>query len=173
MNIWVKILSYAVAIGIAIYIIDSEIVQSLITRITPVKYVAEFVAGMLYTSLLTIPISVAMLASIAETSNIYFIALLGGIGAMCGDYILMNFFSTVSHKIHLTGKFKNLEKIPKSLLRVLGILCLMVPVPDEAAMTLLGINKMRVKTFVLIVYPAKAFGIFMVTLGAVSVLGVA
>lgn len=171
MKILTRILAYTATIAVAIFILDSEIVQSLILRLTPIKYVAEFVAGMFYTSLITTPISIAMLASIAETSNIYFIAAVGGLGAVCGDFLLMNVFSKLSREIKIKKKPKIIKKIPAYFLRVIGIFCLILPVPDEVAMALLGISKIQIKTFILIVYPAKAMGILLVTLGASNLLG--
>ena len=169
MRIALRILGYVITFTAAFLILDSAVAQDLLSRIVPITFVAEFVAGMFYTSLITTPISIALLTTLSTTSNIYFVALIGGVGAVVGDFLILNVFSKIGSTITIRNRKPRFHtKIPKSLLRTLGVLCLILPVPDEVAMALLGISRISTRMFILVVYPAKALGIFMVTLGVSS-----
>lgn len=167
-----KLFLYGVVIVFALWLLDTEIIKDLVIKITPLKYVAEFVAGALYTTVLTVPLSIALLASLSEVSNIYLIVAIGSIGAVFGDFLLMNIVTRIRRTILIRKEKRprHAHKIPKPFLIIAGIACLALPVPDEVAMTLLGISEIRTKTFIFVVYPAKAIGIFFVTLFAANVL---
>ncbi|MDP3402797.1 MAG: hypothetical protein Q8S35_02475, partial [bacterium] len=111
MTFW-RIIGYSAVILGAFVIFTSETVQDLFAYVVPVRYVAEFAAGMLYTSLITTPLSLALLAALSESSNIYIIALVGGAGAVFGDFIRFNFFSSAGIHIHLRNCITCMPWIP-------------------------------------------------------------
>ncbi len=164
MTFW-RIIGYSAVILGAFVIFTSETVQDLFAYVVPVRYVAEFAAGMLYTSLITTPLSLALLAALSESSNIYIIALVGGAGAVFGDFILLNFFSSAGKHIHIRKCITCKPWIPTWAVRFVGVACLILPLPDELAMAFLGIRKIRVSTFIMLVYPAKTLGILLAALG--------
>lgn len=166
-----KIVGYLLLLGAGILLLHADFTQHLIAEISKWEVIRELFAGLLYTSLFTIPISVELLHGISETSNIYFIAIIGGIGATVGDFLLMKLVQkmrTSATPQRITKRVKK-SKLQDFLMKFLGFACFMLPVPDEIAVTLLGLQRITPRIFFLIVYPAKTLGIFMVTTGASAI----
>jgi uncharacterized membrane protein YdjX (TVP38/TMEM64 family) len=156
---------FIVAVAIAFIIATSETFQAFVLQLVPVFIIAELIAGGLYTSFLTVPISISLFSVMAQESSIWLIVFIGAIGATIGDFIIMNVFHKTSQRVQIKSqKWKHLHKnrTAKAAMTALGLLCLAAPVPDEVAMSILGITRISIKNFILLVYPAKAFGIFLV-----------
>ncbi len=167
------IVIFAAAIAVAVVITRSEGFRSLLLQLTPLSVVAELIAGGLYTSFLTVPISFSLLSVIAEHSNIYYIAAVGGVGATIGDYIIMRLIIHARQNMPISQPAKY-SRVGKSMpiqiaLTIVGLLCLATPVPDEIAMGILGITKIRLSAFIMLVYPAKSLGILGVLLSLQAV----
>src|SRR5690606_27990095 len=109
---------YFITILVAVVILRSSMVHDLLLSVVPFVFFAEFIAGFFYTSIVTVPISVSLLSVLSETSNIYFISLAGGLGAVTGDFLIMR----ISEKIRRGIKIKKpswTKKIPRSVLLIL------------------------------------------------------
>lgn len=159
------IVVFLAALAAAFIIATSEAFRVHVLQLVPVFIIAELIAGGLYTSLLTVPISLSLISVLVEERNLWLIVFVGAIGATVVDYVIMNVFHKASRKIEAkSSKWERLRKNRTAgvALRVLGLLCLATPVPDEVAMSILGITRISLKNFILLVYPAKAFGIFLV-----------
>ena len=160
-----KFILFFLAIAVALIVSTSEIFKFYILQLAPIVIIAELVAGGLYTSIITVPISVSLFSVLVQESSIGLIIFVGAIGATIGDYIIMNVFHKASKRVRIKSKrWMRLRKSKRAkvALKTLGLLCLALPVPDEVAMSILGISRIRLKHFILLVYPAKAFGIFLV-----------
>lgn len=158
---------FAAAVALTVFIASSEAFHNLIVQLAPIALLAELVAGALYTSFLTIPISLSVLSVLASEGNLLFIAVVGGIGATIGDFVIMSMIQRAGSSLHIkSAKWSRFKKnrTSKILLAVLGVICLALPVPDEVAMGILGITHLKLKTFILLVYPAKTAGILAVLL---------
>ncbi len=166
---------FLISISIAWWIVKSGILLGAINLVLPVKFLAEFIAGMLYTSFLTTPISVASFIVIADQNNPIIAALIGGIGAVFADLLIMKFFlrnkfirddlSTISRDF----KLKIVTRILKALhleflIIILGLLIIASPLPDELGLTLLSQTKIKFKQLAPVLYIANTLGIMMITI---------
>ena len=137
--------------------------------------VAAFVAGMFFTSVMTTAPAIAFLGVLALQLNPFVLALVGGVGAVCGDYLIFAFVrdrvsGDLGYLIQKEGGarlFKIFErKTFRWLLPFIGGLIIASPLPDELGLALLGVAKLRTSRFVLISFTFNALGILLIALAA-------
>lgn len=136
---------------------------------------ASFVAGLFFTSLLTTAPAIAVLGELAQEGNLLLVAAVGAVGSVMGDYLIFVF---VRDRVSRDAEF--LLRGPRAM-RVLhvfkhrrfrrilpwvGALIVASPLPDELGLALLGISKLRTKSFFFISYAMNFAGI--VAIGLVA-----
>lgn len=133
--------------------------------------IASFVSGIFWTSIFTIaPASVAF-AHIAEYAPSIAVALWGGLGAMCGDLVLFFFIrdrfandliDSIKPKVakHILNSFH--LGFMKWLSPLLGALIIASPLPDELALTLMGLSKVRVAILIPVSFVMNTLGIYLI-----------
>lgn len=137
----------------------------------PLRFVAEFLAGIFYTSLLTAPIAMAMLLVIASTNNPILTALVAGVGAAFGDLVIVTFFrrglakdvDMISHELHIR-RINNFLKKWKldSITPLLGAIIIASPLPDELGLLLLGASKLKYYQLAILTYALNTAGILLI-----------
>lgn len=139
----------------------------------PLRFISEIMAGILYTSFLTSPISVAMLVVLAEDNNPIITALLAGVGAVLGDLLILRFFrEKLSSDLNMVSKELQLKKINGFLQKLrldfvvplMGAIIIASPFPDELGLIMLGISKLRYQEIALISYILNTAGILLIVL---------
>lgn len=163
---------FILSLSFAWYILKSGILNNLIEVLLPVRFLAEFVAGFLYTSFLTTPVALAMILILAQDSNPIILALLGGLGASLGDLIIVKFFRSkeLSSDVDLAAHELHLNKINKFLSKwnlefitpFLGALAIMSPFPDELGLMLIGASKLKNSQIFLITFFLNVAAILLV-----------
>jgi len=161
---------FILSLSVAWWIIKSGVVHQIIDNILPFQFFAEFVTGMLYTSFLTSPISVAMLLSLATESNPIIIALLGGLGAASMDLLMVKFFRKNTADINEASHELRLQRINKFLktwnieflVPLLGALIIASPFPDEIGLLMLGASKLKYRDLAIITYLLNTAGILLI-----------
>lgn len=162
---------------LAYFIFSNNSVQNYVHSLGNYGYLGIFIAGMFFTFGFTTPLSVGYFI-IANPSNIYLAALLGGIGAVMGDLFIFNliewsfmdeFKRLKNEKImkaannfinHALGK-----KIQLYLMYALAGLIIASPLPDEAGVIMLaGLTKINVKMLAIISLIFNTLGIFVLLL---------
>jgi len=148
-----------ISIGIALAIILSNygLIDKFISSIREYYFLASFIAGIFFTSAFTIaPASIA-LVKIAEYAPTPVVVIWGALGAMIGDLILFFFIKdrfyddivkAIKPKVmrHIMHSFH--FGFLKWLSPIIAALVIVSPLPDEFAMALFGMSK--IKTAVLI-----------------------
>lgn len=139
-------------------------------------YIGFFVAGMFFTSAFTTAPAIVLLGEFAQHNNILTVALLGGIGAVVGDFILFTF---VKDRVSIDLKYifelsRGRNPLIKRLSAVfharlfrffapfVGGLIIASPLPDELGVTILGLSKMNNKVFLLISLCFNIIGIYVI-----------
>ncbi len=161
-----------ISIGIIFIILISRvgILDLIINAVKDYYIVASFIAGIFFTSAFTIAPSSVVLIHMSSYAPIPLVVLFGALGAMCGDLILFFFIrdhfaddlmktlkkSTVRHILH-SFHFGFL----KWLSPVLGALIIASPVPDEFAVTLLGLSKTKTIVLVPLSFIMNLLGLYM------------
>jgi hypothetical protein len=133
--------------------------------------VASFIAGVFFTSAFTLaPASIA-LVKLAEQAPLPWVALWGGLGAMCGDLILFFFIRdrfaedlkhVVSKKLARSFMHTFHFGFLKWLSPVLGALLIASPLPDELGVSLMGMSKVRTAVLMPVSFVMNVLGIYLI-----------
>lgn len=166
---------FLISCFLAFLLIQNGTVDSFITKILPVQYLAEFVAGMLFTSFLTTPFSFALFYVLSDSVHPLQIAIIGGMGACLGDMLIVSIFRN-----SFFDDFKTLEKTLKlkkvfhffhhshfnHMAPLLGVLIIASPFPDELGLIMLGASKLKTIQLIILTFIINTAGIFFISLAA-------
>jgi hypothetical protein len=162
-----------VSIVFAVYLVKTGTVYSIIAALGELKYIGIFIAGMFFTSVFTTAPSIVVLGEFAHSVPLWQLALVGGAGAVVGDYIIFRFMKghvskdiefllSVQKRNRLKHIFKT--KLFRYFVPFIGALIIASPFPDEIGITLLGLSKMDEKVFFPISFTFNALGIVVIGL---------
>ena len=158
------------SIIVTIVLIKTNAIINLINSTKEYEIIASFIAGIFYTSIFTVVPATAAIIEIAQKSNPFLIALVGGFGALLGDYIIFRYIrdnisgyiSSIARKIRHESILES--KIFSFSFAIIGAVIVASPLPDEIGLALMGITKMRTLYFVPISYFLNSIGIFVLAL---------
>ena len=169
-----KLAVFLLVLGLSLYLINFQDKSALSGQSIPVKLLFAVMSGVLYTSFLTAPLSIALFVVLATTTNVYLVTLFGGIGAVLGDLLILKFFRTVfvafSFLTHKTI-FKGLKKIFRTLhldliSLIIGMVIVASPFPDELGLILLGVSSLSYFKLIVITFTLNSLGILIILLAA-------
>lgn len=132
-------------------------------------YLGAFIAGVLFVSTFTVPISVVILSVLNSHLSLPEICLAAGIGAMLGDFVmfhlvkddLMEELKPVEKYIEGTHLWKLLHtRHFQWTLPVIGAIFIMTPLPNELGISLLKLARMPTPEFTLVSFLLNLVGIF-------------
>jgi hypothetical protein len=155
------------------YFAESTIIQNLINKIGEYGYVSAFIAGIFFVSTFTVTPAAVVLFNLAHDLNPYIVAILAGIGAVIGDYVIFRFLrDNVFEELkpffldHGGSYIARLFHSPYFvwLFPVFGALIIASPLPDEAGVSLLSLSKLKNWQFILLSFILNATGIFIVVM---------
>ena len=157
------------------YLIQLPVTDQAIKQIGNLGYLGAFVAGIFFVSTFTVAPAGLVLYRLAENLHPVEVALLAGLGAMVGDYIIFRFMkdkvfeelAPLFRQLH-TPKVRTLFKSPYFgwLMPLTGALIIASPVPDEVGVSMLGLSKIRPWQFFLVTFTLNALGIFLIVTAA-------
>ncbi len=155
----------------AIALARSGVVQEFFLITPESTLVGIFLAGVLFTSLFTTPIAIAMFVSMAPGVDVLSMAAIGATGAVLGDLLIFGlirftFQADVQHLLSLP-KYKRLfhvfqRRLFRWFLPFIGALIIASPLPDELGIGLMGVSKMKVTSLIAISYVMNAIGIALI-----------
>jgi|SRR3989344_3126952 len=163
--------SVLLSIFVAIFLASNETFKSWLLHLGSLEYLGALFAGTLFVSSFTAAISIVVVAIMTENINPMALALIGGVGAVIGDYLIFKFVRSHLQEelMMLFGKQETsyVKRILRSkyiswMLPILGAFIIASPLPDELGVSLLGMSKMSDAKFILISYISNAVGILMV-----------
>ena len=170
----IKDLLFVVAsIVIALILVRTGILRVALDSTRGLEFVESFVAGMFFTSVFTTALATVVLGEIAQSGSIFWVALLGGLGALMGDLIIFLFirnrlaedFGSLIQKTssgRLIAIFK--LRIFRWLVPLLGALVVASPLPDELGLAMMGLSKMKTSLFIPVSFVLNATGILIIGL---------
>ena len=164
-----------IGIAIAIFLTETGLLSLFLSSFNNYNIFASFFVGIFFTSVFTLaPASIA-LANIAAESSVPSVALWGAVGAMCGDLILF-FFIRDRFYVDIINVMKpsKVKKILHSfhfgflkwLSPILGSIIIASPLPDELAISLLGMSKIKATVLMPIAFIGNYVGIYLLALFA-------
>ncbi|MCC7500537.1 hypothetical protein IT396_01900 [Candidatus Nomurabacteria bacterium] len=161
----------------AIVIVETQAVPALLSYFHADTAIASFLAGMFFTSVVTTAPAIAVLGELSLESNLFVVAVFGGLGAVLGDYFIFAFVrDRVSEDIaHLVSgrkwaRYRALlrRRTFKRVLPFIGGFIIASPLPDELGLALLGMSHVRTSKFAIISFTFNAIGIFLIGMVARS-----
>ncbi len=164
---------FILSLSSAWWLIKSGYLHSLIEAILPLKFISEIAAGILYTSFLTSPLSVAMLVVLAQENNPVMTALLAGVGAAFADILMLKFFrGQLSSNLNQVSEqlgFKKFNILLQKLhlgfvLPLVGAIIVASPLPDELGLIMLGVSKLKYREIAVLTYILNTAGILLIVL---------
>jgi len=176
MNFWKRwkypyLTGVLISVLIAIILAQNETFKSWLLNLGSLEYIGALLAGMLFVSSFTVAISTVVIAIMTQNLHPMAIALIGGVGAVMGDYLIFKLVrSNIQKELGLlfgkeaTSHVKALihSKYIAWTLPIIGVFIIASPLPDELGVSLLGISKMSEAKFILISYISNAVGILMI-----------
>ena len=163
------------SLALFIYLAKTPTADTVISRIGDLGYFGAFLAGVLFVSTFTVAPAAVVLYYLASSLQPFEIAIIAGLGAMTGDYIIFRF---IKDKIFLElqplflkfGKpyFKTVYTSPYFawILPLSGAFIIASPFPDEVGVSMLGLSKIKRWQFILVTFTLNAVGIFLVVSAA-------
>ncbi len=165
----------ALSIVVAALLGSSDVLQNLLDATESLRFIGSFFAGMLYTSLFTTAPAIVAIGQISQSHSPLEVALVGGLGALIGDFFLFHFVRDslsphlLSH-VHIFHTRHIRRLFSRGPLRwvspILGTLIIASPLPDELGLIFLGFSKTKTTVFVSLSYLANFIGIL--TIGIVA-----
>ncbi len=161
----------AAGIAITFFLSRAGVVDEMIVAFTNHTILASFLAGIFFTSTFTIaPASVAI-AHIAEHAPIPQVALWGALGAVVGDLILFLFIKDrftddlmslvkPSTKRHILNSFH--VGFMKWISPIIGTIIIASPLPDEFAVSILGMSKIKISLLIPLSFVGNVIGIYFI-----------
>lgn len=160
-----------ISVLLAIILAQNQIFKDWLLHLGSLEYIGALLAGMLFVSSFTAAISIVVIGIMAENLNPMALGLIGGVGAVIGDYLIFKLVRS-----HLQGELamlfgKDGTSYVKTLIRsryiawmlpIIGVFIIASPLPDEMGVSLLGISKISEAKFILISYISNAVGILMI-----------
>lgn len=175
-NFWKKwkypyLTAVLISILVAIILLQNQNFEDWVLNLGSWEYIGALFAGMLFVSSFTAAISIAVIAIMTENINPVALGLIGGVGAVMGDYLIFKLVrSNFQHELAMlfgkegTSYIKAFihSKYIAWMLPIIGVFIIASPLPDEMGVSLLGISQISEAKFILISYISNAVGILMV-----------
>lgn len=141
-------------------------------------YAAAFLGGALYAFGFTAPIGAGLFLSFSQQSNVFFLAIVGGLGAFTADYLILktirlsfqdefNRLKKVPVMVELSRRFSEhlSERLKQYLLLGMAGFFIASPLPDEIGISLLaGFTRINERTFAVVSFILNTMGILILLL---------
>lgn len=167
------------SILIAIILLRTDALVQILTTSQELERLGSFIAGLFFTSIFTTAPAIVTLGEIAEVNPVLSTAFFGALGALTGDLIIFRFVKDrisghVTELLTHIGVGKRVRALFKLkffrwLTFLIGGLIIASPLPDELGITLLGLSKMRMLSFILLSFVFNFYGILIIGIIARSI----
>lgn len=165
---------FILSLSVAWWLIKTGLLHSLLATILPIRFLADFLTGLFYTSFLTSPIAVVMLFVISESGgNPIITAIVAGFGAMLGDLLIVKLFreklardvNVITHELQLQRVTKLLQMLKlEFIVPLFGAIIIASPFPDEVGLMMLGASKLKYQEIMVLTYVLNTAGILFLLL---------
>ncbi|GIU68282.1 MAG: hypothetical protein KatS3mg001_132 [Candidatus Pacearchaeota archaeon] len=171
-----KFIFFLFLVLLAYYIFSLNFTKSFIENLEEFSYIGSFIAGFFMAYGFSAPFGIAYFL-ILESKNLIFHAILGGIGAAFGDFVIFKFI-----KLSLKKEFYELKKVSiikgienaiknnknilirHYLIYVFAGIIIALPVfPDEFGVSMLaGLTTVKIKKLLIIAFILHSLAIFLI-----------
>ena len=167
-DLWVIVFSVMIAVIFA----KSSLLDSLLGSIQDFYLIGSFVAGLFFTSIFTTAPAIIVLGTLGASFNPWIVAIIGGFGALIGDFVIFNFMKGhISEDIdYLLSQTKSKrirhifkQRLVRWSLAFFGALIIASPLPDELGLALMGMSKLSTTKFAILSFSFNALGILVIS----------
>ena len=160
-----------VSIVLLFYFANTLFVKNIIYNIGNLGYLGVFIVGIFFVSTFTVAPASIVLFYLSKEIHPLEIALIAGLGAALGDYLIFRFlkdrvFEELKPIFLKFGDFHffNIFSTPYFawLAPVVGAIIIASPFPDELGISLLGISDMKNWKFLILSFVLNSVGIFLI-----------
>ncbi len=145
------------------------------------SYLGIFVVGFFFTSVFTVPPAIVALGQLSLIYPWPLVVILGALGAACGDYFLFRFVkdriaADAAYFLRNSTRYRRImhlatERKFRYLALAFAVVLIASPLPDETALTILGVSRSKVRDVILLTFLANAIGITLIAIAAGSIAG--
>ena len=169
----------AISVGFAVYLSKSGIAHKFIASFGELKWLGVIFAGIFFTSIFTAAPSIVLLGQLADTTPLLVLGVLGGLGAMLGDYVIFKFVrdrmaEDLKYLLSFTRQKRFSEIFKTELFRFfmpfVGAIIIASPFPDEIGVAMLGLSKVKTNFFLILSFLLNGTGIFIIGFIANSII---
>lgn len=163
----------------AVLIAKSGAVEQLLALTRDVGTLGSFIAGIFFTSILTLAPATVILGEISQTTSLIHVALYGAMGAVVGDllifFIIRDGITDDITTFLGSSRFKRFflllrNKRMKWISPIVGALIIASPLPDELGIAIMGFSKIKTALLIPISFVMNVIGIALVGLVARSLI---
>jgi hypothetical protein len=167
-NLTKDLLIIVFSIAVAILMVKTGALETLLLSTQEVKFLGSFVAGMFFISIFSAAPAGVVLVELARSCPVLEVALWGGLGALVGDLIIFSFAKDrlgedLSDLVKQATHKKLSSILQLKLFRwtvpFLGALIVASPFPDELGLAMMGLSKMRTSLFIPLSFLLNFLGI--------------
>lgn len=160
-----------ISLLVLIAIIDTPPVNGFLMFLETFGYVGAFIAGILFVSTFTVAPAGVILFRLAHILDPVTIALIAGLGAVVGDYLIFHFFKDRVFEeikpVFMKLGGNNLSRLFTTpyfswLAPVVGSIIIASPLPDEIGIGLMGISKLTRWQFIGLSFVLNFVGMFVI-----------
>lgn len=164
---------------VAFFISRNQDLKNFLLRIGDLDYLGAFLTGILFSSTFTFPIGALVLLDLAKDIPIFPLVVLLCLGAVSVDFLIFKLIknsaaeeiSPIYEELEKLGKKNHLRKLFHTkyfgwTLPVFGTFIMMLPIPDELGISILGISNIKPARFLLISLCCHAIGMFLIVTAA-------
>jgi len=162
-----------VGIMVAVVLAKTGVFKIILNKSQNIWLLGSFVAGVFFTSVLTVGSATVAIITLAESYPIVWVAAIGAAGSVLGDLVLFKFV-----RDRISDEFLALFKEPKAkrltqllhleifrfLAPIMGAFIIASPLPDEIGLAMMGLSKIKTRTFILLSYTLNFLDILTVSL---------
>lgn len=170
-HLFQDVIFITVSVVFATYIAGTGTAQYLVASLGSLQLFGVFMAGMFFTSAFTTAPAIVLLGTLAKTTPMPLLVILGSLGAVLGDYIIFIFVKDrVSEDLKYLLSFSRSQRflaifrtrLFSFFVPFIGALIIASPLPDEIGVAMLGLSKMKNKIFLLLSFVFNGIGIFII-----------
>ncbi len=169
-----------ISLYFALYTVEAGLVHKIVDFFEGIPTIGILLSGAFFTSVFTTAPAIVLLGAFAKTESLWLVSLVGGVGAVLGDYLIFRlvkdrvaedlaYIFSISRKKRLPHIFRT--GLFRFLVPLVGGIIIASPLPDELGVFLLGMAKVPNRVFFPISFIFNTFGIFIIGLLARSLAG--
>ncbi|MBI2601148.1 hypothetical protein HYW42_04285 [Candidatus Daviesbacteria bacterium] len=167
---FLKLFIFILIVIFSYFLIQSTDTSLLSDRSLFLKSLVALVSGVFYTSFLTSPLAVVILVVLGQTTNIFSVTLLAGIGAVAGDMLIVKSFRFIFRQLSFVSHSNSFNNLKKQFIKyhldilslIIGIVIVASPFPDELGLIMLGASKLSYFKLAILTFVVNSVGILII-----------